>query len=136
MTRVEYAREVLKRIGAPRSRRNLFALLAWMQAEGGTALCNPLNTTQHMPGSTRYNSADVQNYPSFEVGIEATVKTLNYGYYDLIRARLKKQPRGARAFQTLRAVEASPWGTGGLAKLCLAYVRSLFHENGDKQIAS
>lgn len=126
ITREEFARQFLRAIGAPRTDRNLWAVVSWMQAEGSTAKFNPLATTQKMPGSTDFNSVGVQNYGSFQQGVEATAKTLNYGAdrriygYKPIRRRLR---HGAWALYTLNAVEASIWGTGGLAKRCLPGVK-------------
>lgn len=117
-TRSEFANEFLKKIGAPVTRRNRRALLAWMQAEGDAGRFNPLNTTQDWPRATTFNRVGVKNYASFKDGVNATVRTLNYGAdrglygYKPIRARL----RGNKpAWQTLQAVENSQWGTGGLA---------------------
>lgn len=118
MTREEWAKQFLQRLGAPTNRANLYAVVSWIQAEGGKAKCNPLNTTLFKPGCTVYNSSGVKNYPSVEVGLEATVETLEYGAqrdlygYRPIKRNLK---RGRRAGKTLRAVERSEWGTGGLA---------------------
>lgn len=125
-TREDFARAVLRELGAPATKRNLWALVSWMQAEGGSAAFNPLNTTEDMPGATDYNWVGVKNYVSFDQGVEATVKTLTYGAdrdlygYKPIRRRLR---RNAWAFWTLRAVEASIWGTGGLAVRCLPSVK-------------
>jgi hypothetical protein len=83
-----------------------------MQSEGGSAKNNPLNTTQHMPGSTRFNSADVQNYVSAEQGIEATIKTLGYkghGYEKIVAALKQYKP----ATEIIDAIGESDWGTGG-----------------------
>lgn len=129
MTREAWARAFLRRLGAPESRRNLLVLLAWMQAEGGSASWNPLNSTHAAIGATTYNSVGVKNYPSFTVGLVATVETLNYGAdrrrygYRRIRRRLRKS-RGSKG--TLRAIERSQWGTGGLALKVLPYVRDDF----------
>jgi hypothetical protein len=137
-TREDYARAFLLGIKAPRSDRNLWALLAWMQAEGGNARFNPLNTTKLMPGSSDYNWVPVQNYTSFEQGVEAAVLTLNYGAdrdilgYRPIRRRLRKD---AWARNTLWAVEASAWGTGGLAVKCLPQVKKYFEHYCNIQIA-
>lgn len=126
-TREDFARAVLKGIEAPDSKRNLWALVSWMQAEGGSAKWNPLNTTQEMAQATDYNWVGVKNYVSFEQGVAATVKTLNYGAdrglygYKPIRRRLRKN---AWAYWTLRAVEKSIWGTGGLALRCLPGVKA------------
>jgi hypothetical protein len=125
-TREDFARAVLEGINAPDSKRNLWALVSWMQAEGGSAKFNPLNTTQEMTGATDYNGVGVKNYVSFEQGVAATVKTLNYGAdrglygYKPIRRRLRKK---VWAYWTLRAVEESIWGTGGLALRCLPSVK-------------
>lgn len=115
MNRGTFARRVLRGLNAPVTVHTRRALQAQMQTEGGDVRNNPFNTTLHMPGSTRFNSADVQNYPSAEVGIEATVKTLKFrghGYEKIIK-RLREN---APATEILKAVGESDWGTsGGLA---------------------
>jgi hypothetical protein len=83
-----------------------------MQAEGGDVANNPINTTMHMPGSTRFNSADVQNYPTAEIGIQATVKTLKlkgHGYEKIVSLMKANAP----ATDIVKAVGESDWGTGG-----------------------
>lgn len=95
-----------------------------MQAEGGNALWNPLNTTQRMTGSWDYNSVGVQNYVDFDSGFAATVKTIKqtnaaFGYTAIV-SRLRANARPAR---TLHAVERSSWGTGGLALKVLPFVK-------------
>lgn len=117
-TRGEFANAFLKEIGAPVTRRNRRALLAWMQAEGDAGRFNPLNTTHEAPGASDFNWVGVKNYVNFGQGVWATAETLNYGAdrdlygYKPIRARL----RGNKpAWRTLQAVEHSQWGTGGLA---------------------
>lgn len=129
MTREEWARHFLRKIGAPESKRNLLVVISWAQAEGGTALWNPLNSTKYVPGSTVYNWANVRNYPSYSAGMQATVETLNYGAdrglygYRQIRHLLRASARPKR---TLRAIERSDWGTGGLALRVLPYARADF----------
>lgn len=125
MNRNDWLHAFYDALSVPHTNRNAWAGVSWIQAEGGTALWNPLNTTQRMPGSWNYNSVGVQNYVSFEQGLEATVKTIlqartSLGYY-LILERLRAS---ARPSSTLRAVEKSQWGTGGLALKVLPYVRS------------
>lgn len=126
MTREEWARQFLKGVGAPVSKRNLITVVSWIQAEGGSAKWNPLNSTHDAPGATTYNWAGVKNYPDSATGLSATVTTLNYGAdrniygYRKIRHRLR-QNNGS--FSTLRAVEKSEWGTGGLALACLPFVK-------------
>lgn len=120
-TRGEFARAFLPKVGASTSDNNMLVLMAWMQAEGDAGRYNPLNTTQHMPGSTRFNFADVQNYLTFgglTGGVRATAKTLNFGArtgqhgYKPIRHALAVNAKPSIA---LAAIEASAWGTGGLA---------------------
>ncbi len=126
MTRKEWATKFLRQIGAPRTTRNLRAVVAWIQAEGSEAEWNPLATTKKAPGSTEFNWVGVQNYPDAETGLRATAETLNYGAdrdlygYRPIRHRLRKS---RSAYWTLRAVEVSAWGTGGLALECLPWVK-------------
>jgi hypothetical protein len=126
MTREEWATAFLEGIGAPVNRANLYAIVSWIQAEGGNAKANPLNTTHEAPGATTYNSAGVKNYPTVAVGLQATIETLEYGAerdlygYRPIKRNLR---RGRRAGKTLRSVEHSIWGTGGLALKVLPYVK-------------
>lgn len=81
-----------------------------MQAEGGSAKNNPFNTTQRMPHSTTYNWVGVQNYASYQEGVEALIKTFRYkghGYGYIIQALR----RNYAAIKILRAVGTSDWGT-------------------------
>lgn len=126
ITREEFAISLLIEIHAPVTKRNLWTLVSWMQAEGSTAKFNPLATTQEWADATNFNSVGVKNYSSFKDGVSATAKTLNYGAdrdiygYKPIRRRLR---RNAWAYWSLRAVENSIWGTGGLALRCLPGVK-------------
>lgn len=143
ITRGDFAKALLKRLGYPTKQHNLNALVSWMTAEGGPSLdgsfnppqatFNPLNTTRGMPGSTIFNVANVQNYLSYEDGVEATAKTLKeQGHqYGPIREHLKAaDPAG----ETLRAVEQSDWGTGGLAREVLPGVRDHYSSYASKPI--
>lgn len=137
VTRAEFAEKLLRKLHAPVTMRNQWALVSWMTAEGGTAHYNPLNTTQKMPGSWDYNWVPVQNYPDLETGLEATVKTLNYGAdrglygYHAIRHNLR---RNAWARRTLGAVERSAWGTGGLALRVLPYAKRNFESYANRPV--
>lgn len=102
---------LLKAIGAPATKENLRFLDAWQRAEGGTAAFNPLNTTQHAPGATSYNSVGVRNFLDPQQGLSATAKTLLNGYYKPIVSGLRSGRTTAE--KLAQAVEASPWGTGG-----------------------
>ncbi len=110
MNRGTFARRVLRGLGAPVTVHTRRAFQAWMQAEGGSVKNNPMNTTLHMPGSTRFNSADVQNYPSPEVGVEAMVRTLKFrghGYEKIVRRLRDNKP----ATEIVAAIGDSDWGT-------------------------
>lgn len=139
MTRQQWADAFLKAIGAPVTKRNELVIVSWAQAEGGAANWNPLNTTHDAPGAWNYNWVGVKEYPSFEVGLKATADTLNYGAdrnqygYRAIRRLLRESARPKR---TLRAIERSEWGTGGLALKVLPYARDNFTYYASFAIAS
>lgn len=106
-----WAQSFLTALGAPASRGNMVAVIAWEAAEGTMATWNPLATTISMPGNTVYNSHGVKNYRSKEQGIEATIMTLRrpgHGY-DSIVASLRA---GAEAMETSRAINRSDWCRG------------------------
>jgi hypothetical protein len=112
MKRGTFARRVLQGLKAPVTLHTRRAFQAWMQAEGGDVRNNPMNTTLHMPGSSRFNSADVQNYPSPEVGVEAMIRTLKFkghGYEKIVSALRKNKP----ATEIVAAIGESDWGTNG-----------------------
>lgn len=132
---VRFFRDVLVRMRGisgtayPVTCANLIAFLAWHQGEDndhnpdGNAAWNPLNTTLVMAGSTLLpgNTAGVQEYASHADGIEATARTLldrkrSYRYGPIRRALRD----GSDPYAVLKAVEASAWGTGGLASQVLA----------------
>jgi hypothetical protein len=78
VTRVQFAQGLLQQLGIRPTQQAVNNLVSWMQAEGGSAEYNPLNTTLNLglPGETSYNSDHVQNYPSLQAGEYATAKTL------------------------------------------------------------
>lgn len=98
---------VLVALGAPVTPTNLALLDAWQACEGGDANFNPFNTTERDTGSTPYNDAGVQNYPTEGIGVHATVATLQLHYYEGIRLALRTQD--SKGFG--EAVDSSPWGT-------------------------
>lgn len=103
----------LSRIDAPQCRDNLVVVVAWQVAEGTAAAHNPLATTHDMPGSTDFNSVGVQNFPTVEAGLEATVATLRngattYGYGAILDALA----RCASVRTTAEAINASAWCRG------------------------
>jgi hypothetical protein len=139
ITRNEFAHDLLRELGYPRDKSNLYALVALMQAETGSepekgAKFNPLNTTKKMPGSTPYNSIGVQNYTSYQQGLDATSSTLREKGHDYgpIRRHLRNADP---APQTLRAWQDSDWGTGGLGLEVLPQVRDDYPRWADLPIA-
>lgn len=106
--RETWARDVLAGLGNARPSAATVAFMeAWHRAEGGTAAFNWINTTEPMPGATDYNSVGVKNFVSYEQGVQATVITLENGYY----------PRTLYGLLTNAPVvddgEMGTWGTGG-----------------------
>lgn len=112
MTRGEFAKAVTEKLGFKSTLHTRRAWAAWMQAEGGGARNNPMNTTLRMPGSTNYNSVGVQHYVSPEQGVEAMAKTLREkGHrYEEVRRLIN---RNGSATSILEAVGDSEWGTDG-----------------------
>jgi peptidoglycan hydrolase CwlO-like protein len=107
----QWAREFLGAMGAPASRSNQVAVIAWEAAEGTQATWNPLATTFYMPGSTVYNSSGVRNYATKDQGIDAsnaTLKRPGHGY-DAIVASLRKS---GDAMDSARAINRSDWCRG------------------------
>lgn len=116
VTASQWAEKVLTTLKLPATTNNINAMLAWMKFEGGHPFnpgspytFNPLNTTQKMTGSSSPGGvAGVQAYPDFKTGIDATVKTLSYGFYTAIRNALASN---APPEVTIQAIKTSPWGT-------------------------
>jgi hypothetical protein len=103
-----WVRDLLASLLVPGSLANVLAIIAQIQAEGGEALFNPLNTTLHMPGATDYNSVHVKDYLTYAQGLTATANTLRQPNMHLLMAALKKGD-STRGYWV--ALGASPWGT-------------------------
>jgi len=122
----------LSRIDAPPCPDNLVVVVAWQVAEGTAAAHNPLATTHDMPGSTDFNSVGVQNFPTVEAGLEATVATLYnglsiYGYGAILDALA----RCASARTTAEAINASSWCRGCAGGLYVLNVLPLVESDYD-----
>ncbi|MGH2659233.1 MAG: hypothetical protein ACRDHS_06090, partial [Actinomycetota bacterium] len=127
-----WAALLLSRIDAPLCRDNLVVMVAWQVAEGTAAAHNPLATTHDMPGSTGFNSVGVQNFPTVEAGLEATVATLRngltvYGYGAILDALA----RCASARTTAEAINASSWCRGCAGGLYVLNVLPLVDSDYD-----
>ena len=119
----EFYKKILSCVGAKPTTGNMSFMYAWRQAEGGTALNNPFNTTHKMPGSSRYkdNTHGVQNYKTSEDGVQATCKTLNNGKYNDIVDGLKND---VGLYELSRMKGLKTWGTGDLlAKVADGYLK-------------
>ncbi len=132
MTRNDYFHRLADELHVPHTPQNAYAWVSWAQAEGGNAAFNPLNTTLEWPGATDYNSVHVKNYLTSDDGIKATAQTLKQQNFAHILNRLKTS---AAPRLTLRAVEHSEWGTGGLALKCLPSVKANYNEYAQHTIA-
>ncbi len=122
----QWATDFLTKIGAPTTGENIRFMTAWMRAEsgGGGGHFNPLNTTQHMPGSTplggnpnQNNGDPVQNFTNYQQGIDANAQVLNNGRYQGILDALMQ---GNNAMSAAQALANSPWGTGSLVEKVLS----------------
>ena len=92
---IRFYRRVLQGIGAQFSTNSLVFMQAWREAEGGRASYNPFNVTRKTIRGRKndmfaYNSVGVQNYRTFEDGVQATVETLKLSYYTGIVEGLKE----------------------------------------------
>jgi len=113
----QWRQELLGSLGAPSTPGNLQFLDAWSKAEGGGATNNPFNTTLGgVKGASSYNPVGVQNYPTPQAGIQATLDTLRNGRYGGIVGALKQ---GGDPMAAAKALTASPWGTGSLVEKVL-----------------
>ena len=109
----DWAGFFLKTMGVSGCHANMIAVVAWQYSEFTQAAWNPLATTVPMPGSTVYNSSNVQNYPSLGEGLQATKTTIDqglsaYGYGAIVSALA----RCADPMTTASAVNASSWCAG------------------------
>jgi hypothetical protein len=108
---VQWAKDFLTKLGMPVTGPNVQAVTAWEQAEGTKAAFNPLATTQSgFAGETQFNSVGVKNYTTYQDGIDANVKVITNGLYPNIIAALQQ---GTDSMAVAKAIENSPWGTGG-----------------------
>lgn len=134
-TREDWLGAFLFRLKYPVNWNTKIALLTWIRSEWGSAepipaTFNPLNCVMPRNGSTRYNSVGVQNYRSWEDGVEATALTLleSGKHYEAIRTCFAAGVPDLDAF--LAAVNASDWGSHPTANF-LTYVE----EHLDSELA-
>lgn len=128
ISRLRFAQMLLQRllVGASQNPYSMVALCQWMELENTRAVFNPLATTFETVGSTKFNSAGVQNYQSVGMGVSATASTLTgptaaiakqRGYTDIVDALEGPEPGESAAdwfHRFAAAVQASKWYTGDL----------------------
>jgi peptidoglycan hydrolase CwlO-like protein len=103
----------LKTMGVSGCHENKVVVVAWQYSEFTQAAWNPLATTHVMPGSTDFNSTGVQNYPSLQVGLQATKETIHNGLHSYgYGAILSSLASCADAMTTAQAINASSWCAG------------------------
>ncbi len=111
--RTRWSVALLDRLGAPVTTENIRALAAWIGAEANNArFRNPLATTMGAAGATDVDEVGVKSYPTDDIGLDATVRTLTNGLYEPILSAMRAGDSGVRV---VTAVAASPWGTGANA---------------------
>ncbi len=112
ITRSQFAEQTLLQVGIAPTYNVVDALVAWMSMENTLAFNNPLSTERIMNMSeTDFNSAGVKNYPSVQIGLEATGDTLKNGYYGPLLTAMTTDNYA----NVVNAVDSSPWGTRGVA---------------------
>lgn len=106
-TRQDWAIAYLNGLGNAHPTQNVINwVINWTAAEGGSVggqgQFNLLNTTQTEPGSTNFNhlsgGGGVQNFTSFQQGIDANVKVTENGLYPDLLAALRNNDETALGF--------------------------------------
>lgn len=80
---------VLRGIGAPVTTANLQALAGVAHLEGANDRFNPLNSVVPNGNSTSFNSVGVQDYRSFDNGVQGTIKLLQGGVWSGVVGALR-----------------------------------------------
>ncbi len=134
--RVTWAIDFLKGLGKPVTTENKVGIVAWTIMEGGhtgnSATWNPLCTTKRYQGKNvpmggnfgQNGGTPVQAYPTYAIGLEMTIATLNGGAngYAQIRAALDA---GTSAEAIADAIGHSSWGTANGVRNAIPSARRL-----------
>lgn len=112
-TQASWASALCLSLGVPTNSANVNGIYNWEQQEGGhwhnSAKYNPLCTTQAMAGDGgTMNSAGVRIYTSWEMGLKATVQTLNNGHYP----NIIKDLQAGQGNKIGGESDMNTWGTG------------------------
>lgn len=116
MTPIDFAKALLVKLGLPVTENNIAALVGLQVQEGGhsanSAKFNPMNVTQLAEGSRLApgfpkNGPQIQAYPDWQTGLNATATLFKNGLYKGVLASLA---RSAPPSDTLREIALSPYG--------------------------
>lgn len=114
-TRLEWAEAIQKGMGIDPYHDGDIAWVNLFVAEGSRATDNPDDTIQPEPGATAYNTFDgslhVWNYPSFQEGLDAVVKTINNGLNTKVIEAFKAKEDAEHL--TAIFATASSWDSAG-----------------------
>ena len=104
----------MDKAGIPKTPENIKFIKAWKQAETTKAKNSLFGSTQKYNSSTKFNSANVQNYNSIEDSIIAHTKTIANRYYPNLYKDLKAGKKTALQIAQDNLKELKTWGTGTL----------------------
>ena len=134
MTLGEWALALLQAGGWPTPGAQA-GIVAQAVEEGSEAIWDPLDSERVAAGSSDYNPAGVQDYPSLEVGLQTTLATLRNGDYPQVLAALQRGSSPAY----VQAIANSPWGTWGgdpgAALQLLAQVQGAWADYSSRPVA-
>lgn len=122
---LSWAQTTLKQGGWPATAENEQSLIAWALLEGGGGQFNPLNTSQTEPGSSGFNSSAVQNYTSWDQGVQATVQTINEGY-----PGIQSDLAAGHGLTGASASGLSKWSGGGYTSVQETWARAASYMHG------
>lgn len=135
-TRGQFCTDLLKAIGNHCPEQEIINfMLGWSIEESGHSLSrmaayNLWNTTLEMPGSTRFNDVGVQNYFSYQQGIQANANTLQNGLYaSLLKALAENDVNalGVTGITMSAAVQGdlSMWVHGRRDPVAASYIQTI-----------
>lgn len=89
ISKYSWALALVQALGGTPTPQIVNLLVAWIDKEGTAAAWNPLAITGKASGSTQFNSIGVQNFTSFQQGVQATAQFLQNGRYNDIVAAIR-----------------------------------------------
>jgi hypothetical protein len=111
----QFANDLLREARLPVTPHNVQFIAHWLPLENTRALHNPMATTWPAPGSYPLpgNTAGVQQYPTYEQGVQMTAKTLLQNqYYPNIIAGLRSGNPWPLHDRGLMGQELKTWSGG------------------------